>query len=214
MKTITREYKVYSLDELAPSAQKKAYEAWHETAEYGWEDENMQTLDEFCDIFHVKVTGWRLDEYSYYHRFRTTLDEEDEQLKGRRLMAYIWNHAGAYIFNPKTYYAQSDWQKQRKSHIIEEGEGSCVLTGYYMDEEILGPVYDFLRKPDLSLTYYDLMDKCLEAFFEAYRRDLEYCYSEEHFQEECAELGTLFLEDGTLFEWEPELEVKVKPIVA
>lgn len=213
MKTITREYQVYSLDELAPEAQSKAYDEWHATQEYFWETENMHTLDEFCSIFNVKVTDWSVNEYTHYHRFRTTLEEEDDQLKGIRLVAYIWNHYGRYIFQMKTYHTKGNWDKKRVSHIIEEGEGSCVLTGYYMDEEILGPVYDFLKHPDLSITFIDLMDKCLEAFFEAYRLDLEYCYSEEHFQQECKELGSLFLEDGTLFEREPAQE-NTKPIAA
>lgn len=213
MKTITREYQVYSLDELAPKAQAKAYDEWHATQEYSWGAENMHTLDEFCSIFDIKVTDWSLDEYTHYHHFHTTLCDEDDQLKGARLVAYIWNNFGRDIFKAKTFHAKGNWDKKRVSHIIEEGEGSCVLTGYYIDEDILGPVYDFLRKPDLSITFIDLMDKCLEAFFEAYRRDLEYCYSEEYFQEECADLGSLFLEDGTLFEREPEPE-NVKPIAA
>lgn len=213
MKTVTREYKVYSLDELTHEAQSKAYNEWRETQEYFWGAENMHALDEFCDLFHVKVTDWSVDEYTHYHHFHTTLADEDDQLKGIRLVAYIWNHFGCYIFQPKTYHVKGNWDKKRKSHIIEEGEGCCVLTGYVMDEEILGPVYDFLRRPDKDTTFVGLMDKCLEAFFEAYRRDLEYCYSEEHFQEECADLGSLFLEDGTLFEREPEPE-DVKPIAA
>ena len=49
----------------------------------------------------------------------------------------------------------------------------CVLTGYYMDYEILQPIYDFLKALD-NITLDELVDKCIYGFFKACRDDRKY----------------------------------------
>ena len=73
-----------------------------------------------------------------------------------------------------------------------------MLTGYYMDYEILHPIYDLLKSPDQT-TLYELMDRCLNGFFKARRDDLEYQLSEEVFAESCKANNYEFLSNGTLF---------------
>ena len=68
-----------------------------------------------------------------------------------------------------------------------------------MDQEILQPIYDFLKAPD-NTTLYELMDRCLDNFFKACRDNMKHQLSEEAFAEFCEDNNYEFLYDGTLFE--------------
>ena len=51
-----------------------------------------------------------------------------------------------------------------------------------MDNAILGPVYDFLKKPT-NLNFKDLMEECLESWVSACSKHYEAYMSEENFSE-------------------------------
>ena len=78
-------------------------------------------------------------------------------------------------------------------------DNCCVLTGYCADEDILRPIYDFLKAPDTRTTLYDLMDKCLDSFFKSCRDDMEFQCSEESFEESCAANDYEFLGNGKMY---------------
>ncbi len=101
------------------------------------------------------------------------------------------------LFKPKTYYLNGNFKKQRKSRVFTDN--SCVLTGYCADEDILKPIYDFLKSPDKDTTLYDLMDKCLDNFFKSCRDDMEYQCSEECFKESCVANDYEFYENGRIY---------------
>lgn len=67
------------------------------------------------------------------------------------------------------------------------------------DEDILKPIYDFLKAPDTQTSLYDLMDKCLDSFFKSCRDDMEYQCSEANFEESCVANGYEFLENGKMY---------------
>ena len=172
MRTITKTYDIFPLAELSATARETAYTEWLRTFEYSWSGDNRNTLDAFESIFNIKVTDWGYDTCRYSYRFTSHYSGEEEELNGIRLLKYLVNNYWHILFKPRTYYLKGNFKKQRKSRVFTES--SCVLTGYCADEDILKPIYDFLKSPDTDTTLYDLMDKCLDHFFKSCRDDMEY----------------------------------------
>jgi hypothetical protein len=71
------------------------------------------------------------------------------------------------------------------------------MTGYYMDMEILQPIYDFIQQP-YEIKWRELIDLCLEAWLNACERDYWECISMESFTEECNANELYFDENGNL----------------
>ncbi|MDD7291720.1 MAG: hypothetical protein PUG86_07940 [Veillonella caviae] len=195
MRTETRTYEVYNFHELTREAQAKAHSHWAEHYDYAWDRENRATLQAFERIFNIKAERWSYDSCTYTYRFTSYYSGEEDNLKGARLLKYLVNNYWNDLYIPKTYWSRN-YKKKRKSRVFVTND--CVLTGYYMDDEILQPIYDFLKSPD-NTTLYELMDKCLNGFFRACRDDMEHQLSEEAFAESCEYNEFEFLSDGTLF---------------
>lgn len=174
MRTETRTYEVYNLHELTKEAQAKAHSHWAEHFDYGWADENEKTLQAFEQTFNIKVDRWSYDSCTYWYRFTSHYSEEEDNLKGTRLLKYLVNNYWNDLYIPKTIWGHN-YKTKRKSRVFVTND--CVLTGYYMDYEILQPIYDFLKVSD-NTTLYELMNKCLNGFFKACRDDMEYQLSE------------------------------------
>ncbi len=85
MRTETRTYEVYNLHELTREAQAKAHSHWAEHFDYGWDRENRATLQAFERIFNIKVDRWSYDSCTYWYRFTSHYNEEEDNLKGVRL---------------------------------------------------------------------------------------------------------------------------------
>lgn len=145
MRTETRTYEVYNLHELTKEAQAKAHSHWAEHFNYGWDEENRKTLQAFEQTFNIKVDRWSYDDYSYWYRFTSPYSEEEDNLKGGRLLKYLVNNHWNDLYMPKTIWG-NNYKTKRKSRVFVTND--CVLTGYYMDYEILQPIYDFLKVPD------------------------------------------------------------------
>ena len=88
MRTETRTYDVYKVDELSFTAKENAYNRWLAGYEYPWQSENMATLKAFEGI-----------------------------LCGVRLLKFIVNNYWHSLFKPKTYWHGKDFNKQRRSRI-------------------------------------------------------------------------------------------------
>ena len=146
MRTITRTYDLFQLAELSAAARDTAYNEWLRTFEYGWDSDNRNTLEAFESVFKVKVNDWSYDTCRYSYRFTSRYSGEEEELSGIRLMKHIVNNYWHTLFKPKTYYLKGNFNKQRKSRIFTDN--CCVLTGYCADEDILRPIYDFLKAPE------------------------------------------------------------------
>ena len=56
MRTETRTYNVYKVDELSFTAKENAYNRWLAGYEYPWQSENMATLKAFEDMTAARVT--------------------------------------------------------------------------------------------------------------------------------------------------------------
>jgi hypothetical protein len=190
---------LYSIDELPEAIQKKAYHQWLERASYTWAEENEKVLKAFENIFPVKIISWQYGGYGDYIRFTMTCDSCIEQLSGLRLLKYLYNNYFDYLFKGK-YYSKVKLvdgkyvYKRRHSKIIKDN--CCVLTGYYLDDIILEPIYNFLKNPKSYVTFFDLMQECLENWIRGCARDYEDYFSFENFLEIAQINGYLYTESG------------------
>lgn len=186
---------LYSVDELSKKAFEKAYLHWCSTYDYDYGTDNEKVLEKFQEIFPVKITGYSYGGGREYISFVMNCHEIIAQLSGVRLLKYIWNNYKDYIFNNKIYY---NGIKKRKSKI--KLNCNCVLTGYYLDYDILEPIYKFLNNPKKDITFEDLIEKCLNNWLNACQKDYENFYSEEYFREIARMNRWLYYKNGDLFE--------------
>lgn len=195
-----REIKAYNINELSEDAKQRAYEDWLHDFDYFWDDDNRATLQAFCELFPVKVTDW---EYGYRNYIRFTLTTADTYTErcyydftGLRLLKYIVNNYWHNLFRPK--YLGYVNGKPRYSRC--QREACCVLTGYCVDEDILAPLYDFLKdyRTFDSNTFEDLMKLCLENWIDACRKDYEACQEFDYFIDHAHINKYEYLEDGRM----------------
>jgi hypothetical protein len=196
MRTITRE--VFTVKELLESAKEKAHYNYCSNDSYAWAGENEAVLKEFTKIFPVSITKW---EYGYQNFicFRFTDDEDIENLSGIRLLKYLYNNYYSRLFKGKYFYKSNyanGQHKYRHSRIIMDN--CCVLTGYCIDDDILEPIYKFLKNPCKHITFNDLLDDCLQSWVIACSKDYEAYYDIEHFEEIAKINNWEFYEDGTM----------------
>lgn len=193
MKKVTVNYEVYSIDELSESARERAYYEWLSGEDYPWGIDNSATLEEFEKIFPIKVYNW---EYGYrkYINFDMTCDGDIAELSGIRLLKYIYNNYYNFLFKRREVYYKNNKKKVSK---IFYTIPDCPLTGYYLDYEILEPIYKFLKNPSPYLTFKGLMRKCLESWLNACENDYEDYFSMENFIELSKDNDWEYFEDGT-----------------
>ena len=194
--------KVYSVEELGGKALSRAYDDWYMNSDYPWSEENRKTLLEFERIFPVKVTDWQYGGGYKYVRFHMTCDDEVAELEGFRLAKYIWNNYRHDIYKGK-YYSKGKFIDGKYHYVSRRSkvnlEQGCNLTGYYLDYDILKPIYDFLDSPEPYVTFEDLMEKCLESWINACEDDYEGYYSIDNFMEIANANNYEFYEDGSMF---------------
>lgn len=189
MKTVN--LNLYSFDELSENAQEKVISTWRDNDQYFWDSENTDSLNAFCKIFDIKIKDY---EYGYRNYINSSFNLSLDILEFKNVVAYkyLWSNYKSDIFKPKQYYKNG---KKRLSKI--QLNNDFVLTGYYIDNEILAPIYDFLKKPDNS-SIEDLLNDCLNNWLSAGRKDYEYWNSEECIREEIKDNDYLFLANGQL----------------
>ena len=145
------------------------------------------------DLLGIRCNKWEYDGYSYSFSWYSPYEDTIENLHGARLAAYLHNNFGSHLFVPKIYYKG---RRRRRSRLFCTTE--CPLTGYYMDNMILDPIYCFFTHPD-DTTFYDLIECCLDTFFRACRDDARYCRSEEYFAELAESNAWEYLASGTAY---------------
>lgn len=195
MRTETRTYQIFPITELSEKAREKAYNEWLcKYHQYGWAQENRATLDSFCSLFGIMCRNWAYDACDYHYSYRSRQDDCISGLKGQRLATYLTNNFWNDLSPPK-YYAKGG--KYRYSKIFVST--CCPLTGYYIDNDILAPVYRFLKSPLEHISFDDLMNDCLYCFFRSCRDDTDNTETMEYFMEESRDNGWEYLSDGKLF---------------
>jgi len=180
------ETNIYKFDELSEEAKKKAIE-WYlgDGLEYHFYKDNLDTLNSFENIFNIKVTDYSYGGYCMPHISWDFTDHDSEyieELEYVRLLKYVINNFWNYLYKPRVKYLKavgSNNNKERISNIFLDE--TCTLTGYYMDMEILNPIYNFLNNfKEPCLNYSELISECLDSFIYACNRDWEWCHSEEY----------------------------------
>lgn len=181
---------IYEFHELSEDAKKVALEDWRNTNyEYGyaWDSENQDTLKAFADLFDLIQTR-----AGYFLKGDISI----KQLTGIRLMAYLWNNYGHKLYKGKYYSVNgvgSNAYRSRRSNC--QIENNCVLTGYCIDDDILQPIYEAMKKP-YNGDFDDLIADCVQSWKKAVEADKEYQDSEEYLLEHAAANKFEYYENG------------------
>ena len=205
MRKETVEIKIYNYgDILLPENEyikKKIIKNYQGYNDDGYYVEIKNTRNKFVESFGIKIKSnryWSKESYS----------EEVMNLKGIRLMKYIYNNFFDVLFKGKYFSLWSKKEKTYKYH--KEGcrvlksrhskvmfTNDCTLTGVCYDLDILDPIYDFLKKTSEDITFKGLIQKCLNNFEEAIDRQEEYNNSDEGILDSLE--GEEFTEDGEVY---------------
>lgn len=159
----TKTINVYTVKELSEGAKERAHGDWLEHFNNPWSSENLNTLNAFEKLFPVKVNDWSYGGRGEGVSFDMTIDQNVEDLTGLRLAKYIWNNYGQDLYRPKYIGNLEGRKKFSPVYSKVQREASCVLTGYCMDEDMLEPVYNFMKKP-VKINFYELMTNCFDAW--------------------------------------------------
>ena len=66
MKTITKEFTIYTIEELDESAQEGAHEAWLQSGyEYPWLHESLESVKHFLSFFGSNIKNYSLGSWGY-----------------------------------------------------------------------------------------------------------------------------------------------------
>lgn len=204
--------KVYKFNELSQDAQQKAINYWRNENN----DCEYQTyFDEITDSVKAVVELFNLKTGKVYRDIRTShIDDNILELKGVRLYKYIVNNYYNDLFKPK-YIKTLDRPVKWKQFLckIHKGrngeftqiysklrkENCCVLTGICYDDDILAPVYEFLKRPDKNTTFADLISDIESAINKTYTDTEDYINSDEYIKETIEANEYEFLKDGKRF---------------
>lgn len=194
MKTI--EITLYKFDELSSEAQQNAIDKWRETdTEYFFSHDNEASLKAFTDIFPIQVRDFSYDAYSHSERVLYSGEADYQTLSGPRLVAHIQNNYGHVLYPAKVYRLKSG--KTRKSRILKDTE--MVMTGYYMDNHLLDPIYDFLKSGDKNTDFEDLLSSCIYEWGKACQADCHYQQTAEYIKETIIANEYDFTSEGELY---------------
>lgn len=223
MKTIN--LTLYNFDELSDEVQKVIIdrERWStmEQCMEGYKSEYLYSLNKFEELMNISVPSWNVG-YSGSNftvniktivtsewRYEKSGDEIYdclylENLSGTLLLRYLQKNVLPHLFIGKCYRISKyhnekhGWSK-RFSKIIKEC--SCPLTGYIYDMALLEPIFGYLEKPDLEKNYEDLINMCIESFFQSWHKEYEYWGDDEDAIRENLHTGQyenqLYYNDGT-----------------
>jgi hypothetical protein len=198
------EITVFKFEELKEDVKQKVFSNWCSEADYPFASDNAHTLKEFERIFPVKVKDYKYGDM--YKEIDFSIDTENynyygiEDLEGIRLYKFIYNNYYDELFRAKSkaYKSYTGAMKYYKSKVYNEPY-DCPLSGYYIDYDILKPLYDYLEKPNFDLSLWDLMNECLQEWLKACDNDYDNYYSMDSFIEsdECNNIE--YYADGSIF---------------
>ena len=196
---------IYKFDELSEEVQENVIDDFNCDDLYPWYNDNVDTRTAFESIFPIKIDDWDCDihrrSFITFH-IDNDIKKEILEFTGIRLMKYILNMYSDYLFKGKYYSTQGSYlngeftYKYKHSKIIKDT--CCVLTGYYMDDSILNPIYNFLKHPSNDITLYDLMEDCLNSWVVTFESDIKDFYSKESLKDFAEINGYEFYENGKM----------------
>ena len=190
--TVTRN--IYQYDELSDDARERARNWYRDglAADYPWASENRESLEAFCDRFPIKAEDWEYDAWSSSITPSFYGDDTLRELSGYKLANYLTSALCRVWFTEPKRYTKNG--KTRRSKILRQ-DTCCPFTGYYMDEVLLQPLRDFIKKPD-SRTYEELLGDCLDEWVKACQTDCAWLNSDENVEDSIRANEYEFLENG------------------
>lgn len=109
-------------------------------------------------------------------------------------MKYIYNNYYPVLYKPREFTKNG---KTQESKILKEKNWD--INGYYLDYDLLSPIFYFLEKPDENINFLSLMEKCIGNALNSCVVDLCEFYSNDSFKKYCHMNKCLFFEDGTRY---------------
>lgn len=193
----TVEINIYKFGELSEKAKERALEKYNNPEpEVGI----REIIKEFEKHFNLKVESSDLERYFRIH-FYNDDDECISSMEGERLYKYIQNNFHNTLYERKTYkierWIRRKWRKRMSKISYKETE--CPFTGLWLDEFLLDPIRDFMRKIEYGITWEELVERCVSNLVKNYKEYIEYLESEENFKADCECNGWEFMEDGTMY---------------
>ena len=209
MKTIR--IKVYSFDELSNEGKQKAIDDYRNKGyndDSFYAEEIISSVKKLAEVFNLEIGR------TYSDIRKGHIDDNILQLTGVRLYKYIVNNYYNDLFTP-TYKKCIDRTVKWKQFICKNNKGkngeytmifskhkvdnSCTLTGVCYDNDILQPVYDFLKKIDTSMTFEELINEIESAISKCFESNEEWVNSDEFISEEIENNDYQFTKDGNQF---------------
>jgi len=199
--------KAYKFEKLSEDAKQAAI---HNYRIKGHNDGNFDEIKEsvkaVCNVFNLK-TGREWSDLN-----TDSIEDQILELKGLRLVKYIWNNYKRDIFKGKYYGKLVKTEKDGTAIIVSKEhpagmrhvkryskvflDNSCVLTGVCYDMDILDPIYNFLEKPDADTTFADLIQEMESAISKTFRDEEEWINSDEYISEMLEANDYEFTKDG------------------
>lgn len=199
--------KVYQFNELNESAKQTAIDNYrNNNLNFDFVYSDMHnTIKKFNDVFDIREGSRSWLDFSTSH-----FENEILSLSGLRLHKYLINNYFYDLFKGKYYslWSKKDFSfehykdgfpvlKQRRSKVIFEN--CCVLTGMCYDENVLQPIYDFLKHPDKNTGFEGLISECFQAAKKCIDDEIDYMNSDEYITEEIGNNDFEFTKDGNRF---------------
>lgn len=188
--------KLFTFNELSENAKAKALNDFN-YSEYNFEyiyDDANNTLKAFKDTFENN-------------------DSNINELEVLRLYKYIINNYYNVLFKPKyigslkkdvPVYHKRIKTKQYKNGKISNfyysnvlKDNCCVLTGVCYDNDILAPIYEFLKSP-YNINFDELISDCLDSLEKSIQNEINYNYTDEAKAEYLNENDYYFTIDGKM----------------
>lgn len=211
------EFNVYRFDELNDESKKVAIEKCrYKISEVNANDlscdyrESLHKFEEIFGLYRVEIDqydnynimwgGRYSDEEVFSYDEKTDTPIYLRELHGKLLWRYLQNNIFP-LSGMKEYYL---WQhqtkdgkvKSRTSRIMRYGDEECGLTGMCYDCPLVGPFIEWMKHPEDTTTYEDLVNEAVSKFIEAWNGDIDYGSSDEFVTSQLSDLDYEFRENG------------------
>lgn len=193
--------KLYRYDELSEAAQRNAHENNRYMFDGDFDYNYRLVLDRFCETFGIVMKNYNVGYPGNYYNYtlrEDVVNASEIENNPIRIAKYVHNNFYEHFTLRKRYYIPRkefiiiDGIKYQRTKPIPKRESNfnylsewdeCILTGEWCDAYIMRPVYDCLNYKRFFNSYRELIDDCLDSFFDAWYADREYCLSFEYFDE-------------------------------
>ena len=190
MKTIS--VNIYSFNELSKEAKQVAISNYRDSnldTSFIY-NEAYATVKEFNKLFNTKEGCDSWLDIRHGH-----IDDSILKLKGLRLRKYILNNFYDSLFKNK--YIKQVNKNPVYSKINKDN--CCVLTGVCYDQDILDPIYNFLKLKDFdNTTFEDLLEDCMKSLGKSIRSEEEAMNEDDYIIDEINSNDYEFYENGKL----------------